>query len=83
MPSPSAVDARRWLARFAAVDAVRREESARPVETSTSIRLALSLIAVAFDRTHPALQDDPVRRRDEQAVRDVWARLRRAKGVGQ
>jgi hypothetical protein len=82
MASPSSADARRWLARFTAIDAVRRREASRPLESSDSIRLSLSLMATMFPDGVRGLADDPVRRRGEEAVRSVWARLRRASGAG-
>ncbi len=82
MPSPTPADARRWLARFDALDALRREEATRPVDPADSIRLSLSLIAMMFQAAGGQLPADPQRQRDEDAVRDAWARLRRASGVG-
>ncbi len=82
MRSPTPADARRWLARFDAVDALHRQEGSRAIDPADSIRLSLSLIAMMFQAAGGQLPADPRRQHDEEAARDVWARLRRARGVG-
>jgi hypothetical protein len=64
------------------MDAVHRQEASRPVESSDSIALSLSIIGMMFQTARLGVADDPVRRRDEEATRAVWARLRRVSGVG-
>jgi hypothetical protein len=71
------VDAQRWLDGFeqaARADGeMKRRQGPRP---EWSITLALSLIQAARTAAGGHLPSDPRRTRDEEAVRQVWERLR-------
>jgi hypothetical protein len=80
MPPPSSADARRWLDRFRAVEAVERHERHTPLSSADSIRPSLSLIDVIFDLAGGRVGADARREQEAEAVRAVWARLRKASG---
>lgn len=68
---------RRWMANFDAAKEVERDlvaqEGLRP---AWSVEAALSLI-LAAERQRGQLEADPLREQREEAVRAVWARLRK------
>jgi hypothetical protein len=71
-------DVRRWIAGFeAAAAADRRAMRLDGPDESTSIRLGLSLISAARRAGWRPGNPDPLRDRDDEAVRQTWALLRR------
>ena len=68
---------RRWLENFAAAKEVERDlvqkEGPRP---AWSVETALSLI-VAAEQQRGRFESDPLRQQQEEAVRAIWARLRK------
>ncbi len=66
-----------WLAGFDAAHGAESESlRARPLDSTASAALALSLIEVMWNANGGRLPVDPLRERDVAAVRETWRRLR-------
>jgi len=74
----SAQDARRWIGGFeAAAAADRRSKATTRLSATQAFELALPLIAAARRALAANLRLQAMRDREDDAVRSVWARLRR------
>lgn len=69
--------ARRWLDNFAAAaEADREARRLQRAQPERSVALSLSLLEAAWTAAGGRVPLDPRRVASEEAVRDVWARLR-------
>lgn len=73
-----AAQVRRWLDGFEAIaEADRRALLVQDADPTRAIRLALSLIDVTRESGMPGPQAERLRETDDEAVRAVWATLRK------
>lgn len=71
-------DIRRWAENLRAVEERARDEARERGYVADSIAASLDLIAFASRLHGWPLPRDPLREREDEAVRDTWQRLREA-----